>query len=65
MTDFHKSVRGIKFYDRDIPELTKAFNRMAAAMEENNKLIKEQIVLEKKKMVLSKGTVKVNESKEV
>lgn len=35
--DFFQTGMGKKFYDRDVPELIKAINRLADAMEKQNK----------------------------
>lgn len=37
MSDFSKSPRGIKYYERDLPAQIKALNRHAAALEEFNR----------------------------
>jgi hypothetical protein len=41
MLDFDKTVRGARYFDHDLPASTKAMNRLAAAMEEQNRLTQE------------------------
>ncbi len=42
---FHETVRGRNFFEVQLPKLIKAIDKMAAAIEERNELLKEQILL--------------------
>lgn len=42
---FHETVRGVKFFDRDIPALIKALNRVADELEKNRELEERKLVL--------------------
>ena len=47
--DFGKSLRGAKFYERDVPKLIGVLDRIAEALEAQNKLNEKRLLLEKKK----------------
>ena len=38
---FHETVRGARFFDHEVPTLIKSINRLAAAIEESNRLQQE------------------------
>ena len=38
--EFFQTMMGRKFYEHDVPELIKAFNRLSEAIEESNALMK-------------------------
>lgn len=48
MSDFNKSRRGIDFYDKHIPQLIKALDRIANQLEESNKLEERRLRLDEK-----------------
>ena len=39
---FHETVYGKRFFEYQLPNLTEAINRLAGAVEENNKLLKKE-----------------------
>lgn len=48
MSDFNKSRRGIDFYDKHIPQLIKALDRIANQLEESNRLEERRLRLDEK-----------------
>lgn len=48
MSDFNKSRRGIDFYDKHIPQLIKALDRIANQLEESNQLEERRLRLDEK-----------------
>lgn len=42
---FHETVRGTKFFDRDIPALIKALNRVADELEKSRELEERKLAL--------------------
>lgn len=51
--DFYKTKMGIKYYNYDLPELIKSNNRLAEALENQNKIEEKKLLLEKKKLKLT------------
>ena len=49
MDNFHLTKRGAKFFDCDFPAMVKATNRLAEAIEESNRLKKEELEMQKQK----------------
>lgn len=49
MDNFHLTKRGGKFFDIDFPAMVKATNRLADAIEESNRLKKEELEMQKQK----------------
>jgi hypothetical protein len=41
---FHETVRGAKFFDRDLPDLIKAINRLSDELEKNRMLEERKLV---------------------
>ena len=56
MGEFDKSLMGKKYYQKDLPDLIKSNNRLAAALEKYNKIEEKKMLLEAKK--------KLNEQKD-
>ena len=48
MSDFNKTRRGIDFYDKHIPQLIKALDRIGQQLEESNRLEERRIRLDEK-----------------
>ena len=49
MNNFAQTRRGAKFFDCDFPAMVKAANRLAEAIEESNRLKKEELEMQKQK----------------
>lgn len=49
MDNFAQTRRGAKFFDCDFPAMVKATNRLAEAIEESNRLKKEELEMQKQK----------------
>jgi hypothetical protein len=47
--EFHTTRRGSKFYDFDVPKLAEQLERIANAMEAQNKIEEKKLLLEQKK----------------
>lgn len=50
MNDFYRTAAGRKFYESDMPSLISALEKIAAKMEESNKLDEKKFKLEEKLM---------------
>ena len=55
MTDFHKTMIGKKYYQKDLPALIESQNRLAVAIEKQNKIEEKKILLEAKKLKANKS----------
>ena len=51
MEEFARTVQGRKYFQKDLPELIKSNNRLAAALEKQNKLKEKRFTLEAKKQL--------------
>jgi len=52
MQDFYRTAAGRKFYDADIPKLTKVLERIADQMEKSNHLEEKRFRLDEKRIKL-------------
>lgn len=48
MSDFNKTRRGIDFYDKQVPQLIKALDKIASQLEESNRLEERRIRLDER-----------------
>jgi len=62
MNDFIRTQIGKIFLERSIPELNKNLNRIAEALESQNKLNEKKLVLEKRKLQFLVESAKSNDS---
>ena len=55
LTNFHKTLIGKKYYQKDLPALIESQNRLAEAIEKQNKIEEKKILLEAKKLKANKS----------
>lgn len=54
-TEFYKTKMGHQYYMRDLPKLIESNNRLAEAIENQNKIEEKKLLLERKKLKADKG----------